>query len=27
MAVARAPSYDELHRLFLYAYEGQPVDF
>jgi alcohol dehydrogenase class IV len=27
MAVARAPSYDELHQLFLYAYEGQPVDF
>jgi alcohol dehydrogenase class IV len=27
MSVARAPSYDELHQLFLNAYEGQPVDF
>jgi alcohol dehydrogenase class IV len=24
---SRAPSYDELRQLFLYAYEGRPVDF
>lgn len=27
ITAARAPSYEELQRLFLYAYEGQPVDF
>jgi len=27
MAVARAPSYEELRQLFLYAYEGRSVDF
>ena len=27
ITAARAPSYDELRRLFLYAYEGKPVDF
>ncbi len=27
ITAARSPSYDELRRLFLYAYEGQPVDF
>ncbi|HET91027.1 MAG TPA: iron-containing alcohol dehydrogenase [Chloroflexi bacterium] len=27
ITAARAPSYDELRQLFLYAYEGRPVDF
>ena len=27
VTVARAPSYEELRQLFLYAYEGRPVDF
>jgi alcohol dehydrogenase class IV len=27
VTTVRSPSYDELRRLFLYAYEGQPVDF
>jgi alcohol dehydrogenase class IV len=27
VTAARVPSYDELHQLFLYAYEGRPVDF
>jgi len=27
ITAARAPSYDELRRLFLYAYEGKRVDF
>lgn len=27
VAAVRSPSYDELHRLFTYAYNGQPVDF
>jgi len=27
ITAARAPSYDELRQLFLYAYEGQAVDF
>ncbi len=27
MAVARAPSFEELNRLFHYAYDGRPVDF
>jgi alcohol dehydrogenase class IV len=27
VAAARAPAYDELRQLFLYAYEGRPVDF
>jgi alcohol dehydrogenase class IV len=27
MSVARAPSYEELRQLFLYAYDGQTVDF
>ena len=27
VTAARAPSYDELRQLFLYAYEGRPVDF
>ena len=27
ITAARAPSYDELRRLFLYAYDGRPVDF
>jgi alcohol dehydrogenase class IV len=27
VTTARAPSYDELRQLFLYAYEGRPVDF
>nr|HID12524.1 iron-containing alcohol dehydrogenase [Anaerolineae bacterium] len=27
VTAVRAPSYDELRQLFLYAYEGRPVDF
>jgi len=27
LTAVRAPSYDELRQLFLYAYEGKPVDF
>jgi alcohol dehydrogenase class IV len=27
ITACRAPSYDELRQIFLYAYEGQPVDF
>jgi alcohol dehydrogenase class IV len=27
LTAVRAPDYDELRRLFLYAYEGRPVDF
>jgi alcohol dehydrogenase class IV len=27
LTAVRAPSYDELRQLFVYAYEGQPVDF
>jgi alcohol dehydrogenase class IV len=27
VTAARVPSYDELRQLFLYAYEGRPVDF
>ena len=27
VTAARAPSYDELRQLFLYAYEGRPIDF
>jgi hypothetical protein len=27
VTVARSPSYDELRQLFVYAYEGQEVDF
>ena len=27
VTAARAPSFDELRQLFLYAYEGRPVDF
>jgi len=27
ITAARAPSFDELRQLFLYAYEGRPVDF
>ncbi|MHB1415902.1 MAG: iron-containing alcohol dehydrogenase [Chloroflexota bacterium] len=27
LTAPRAPSYDELQRLFLYTYEGRPVDF
>lgn len=27
ITICRAPSYDELGQLFLYAYEGRPVDF
>ena len=27
ITVARSPSYDELRQLFLYAYDGRPVDF
>jgi alcohol dehydrogenase class IV len=27
ITAVRAPSYDELRQLFLYAYEGRPVDF
>jgi len=23
----RPPSYEDLHQLFTYAYEGKPVDF
>ena len=23
----RAPSYDELEKLFMYVYDGQPIDF
>jgi alcohol dehydrogenase class IV len=27
LTACRAPSYDELRQLFLYAYDGQPIDF
>jgi alcohol dehydrogenase class IV len=27
LTAARSPSYDELRQLFLYAYEGRPIDF
>jgi alcohol dehydrogenase class IV len=27
VTVARAPSYEELRRLFLYAYDGKTIDF
>ena len=27
ITACRAPSYDELRQLFLYAYQGRPVDF
>jgi alcohol dehydrogenase class IV len=27
VTAARAPSYEELQQLFLYAYEGKPIDF
>jgi len=27
VTAARAPSFDELRQLFLYAYEGRPIDF
>jgi alcohol dehydrogenase class IV len=27
VAAVRSPSYDELRQLFLYAYDGQPIDF
>jgi alcohol dehydrogenase class IV len=27
LTVVRSPSYEELHQLFIYAYEGKPVDF
>jgi len=27
VTAARTPSYEELHQLFLYAYDGRPVDF
>ncbi len=27
MAASRSPSYDELRQLFVYAYEGRPIDF
>ncbi len=27
MSAVRSPSYDEFRRLFIYAYEGKPVDF
>jgi alcohol dehydrogenase class IV len=27
VTTCRGPSYDELRQLFLYAYEGRPIDF
>ena len=27
LTACRSPSYDEMRRLFLYAYDGQPIDF
>lgn len=27
LTICRSPSYEELHRLFTYVYEGRPVDF
>jgi hypothetical protein len=27
LTACRSPSYDELRRLFLYAYDGRRVDF
>jgi alcohol dehydrogenase class IV len=27
LTACRSPSYDEMRQLFLYAYEGQPIDF
>lgn len=27
LTAVRSPSYEELHQLFIYAYEGKPVDF
>jgi alcohol dehydrogenase class IV len=27
LTICRSPSYEELHQLFLYVYEGRPVDF